>query len=88
MSQGDIQRAFGVLQKDFEGLRKANSDIDTKKCDKKELTEFKQKIASQIDQKAQVGEVHTSISSYISEQNQKNIELRSDVFKKVSEMQS
>jgi hypothetical protein len=48
-TQGEIHKAFGTTQMEIENIRKQISDIEVRKADKRELTDFKLKLNLQVE---------------------------------------
>ena len=88
ISQGDVTKAFGSLQVEAELLRKQINDLDLRKAEKRELTEMRAKVLQSVEQKAELGDVHSAISGITGELTQKSLELRQELFKKVGDIQS
>ena len=84
----EIQKANTHTQGDLETVRKMFGDLEIRKGDKREMIELKQLIVQSIEQKADVSEVQAIINKFSNEQTQKAFDLKQELFKKVSEIQS
>jgi len=63
-------------------------DLEIRKGDKRELIELKQLIVQSMEQKPDISEVQAIINKFSNEQTQKAFDLKQELFKKVSEIQS
>lgn len=63
-------------------------DVDTRKVEKRELNETKAKIMVALDAKSEASDLQGMTSNFIADQTQKNFDLRAELFKKLSEIQT
>lgn len=85
---GEIQKATSHTQGELEGVRKVCGEHEVRKSDKRELMELKQLIVQGLEAKPDVGEVQAIINKFSNEQTQKGFDLKQELYKKVSEIQS
>ena len=63
-------------------------DIDTRKAEKKDMHDLKQKALLDVrDKMTSKDDLHRLFNDFISEQNKKSFSLRRELFEKVSELQ-
>lgn len=85
---GELQKLGGHIQGDIEGVRKLLGDIEIKKGDKRDIIEFRSSLGQALDKKADLGDVHSILNKFTQEQTQKAYDLKQEVYKKVSDIQS
>ena len=85
---GEIQKASAFTQGEIESIRKVCGDLEIRKGDKREMMELKQLIVQGLEAKPDVAEVQGIINKFSNEQTQKSFDLKQELYKKVSEIQS
>lgn len=76
------------LSADLDHLRKQLNELDVKKAEKRDVIEVKGFIVSGLDAKVNVSELQQTLNKYTGEGQQKQFELRQELYKKVNEIQS
>jgi hypothetical protein len=76
------------VQAEVEAARKAVGEVEARKADRREVMELRQTVQNGLEAKAEVQEVQALVNRYQGEQTQRAFELRQELFKKVSEVQS
>lgn len=84
----DVQKAFNTVSLDIDGMRKTVMEVQAKMADRGELLDTKGKIMAALENKVEVSEMQSSLSTSQTDLIQKIFELRSELFDKVSETQS
>ncbi len=85
---GEIQKNASHTQGELETIRKMYGETEIRKGDKRELMELKQLIVQGLESKPDVAEVQAIINKFSSEQTSKSFDLKQELFKKVTEIQS
>ena len=76
------------MASDIEQCRKHVGELEVKKADKREVIEVKGFVVNGLDAKVNVSELQQTLNKYAGDSQQKAFELRQELFKKVSEIQS
>ena len=84
----DLQKLGGSVAADIEHCRKQVGELEVKKADKREIIEVKGFIVNGLDAKVNVSDLQQTLNKHSGDSQQKAFELRQELFKKVSEIQS
>ena len=82
----DIQSMLQSIQEDTQSTNKLCQSLANMKADKKELNEFRAKIAAQVQEMVPQAEFTATASNLNSDITQKLLDLRSEIFSRVSEL--
>jgi hypothetical protein len=86
--QAEVHKASAQFAGEVDSCRKALGELDVRKAEKREVIEVKGFVVSGLDAKAALSDVQQSLNKHASESQQRAFELRQELFKKVSEIQS
>ena len=82
----DIQAMLASIQQDTHSTNKLCQDLANMKADKKELAETRQKLSQQLQDTITASEFTSSLSTFNSDNTQRMLDLRSEVFARVAEL--
>ena len=88
MSQGDMHKVFGNIQLELENLRKILSDLELRKAEKRDFADLKLALSQDLDAKAARADLQSALAGLGAEQTQKQFDLRQELFRKVTDIQS
>lgn len=81
----DIQQLIQAIQRENEATRVMVHNMASSKADKKELHEARSKLVMQLGEKSDQAEVTAALSNFTSDNTQRLLDLRSELFNRIAE---